>query len=166
MHKPKLLGWLAKWDVEISRYDIEYKPRTTIQSQILADFVEDFMPALILEVEKELLLASGTSSGVWTLFADGVSNGKGSWMEIVLKPPTGNVIRQSIRTVELTNNEAEYEAMIAGLELAKSLRAEVIKDKCDSPLIVNQVNMTFEVKKERIGKYLDKLQVTLHQFKE
>ncbi|XP_070032436.1 uncharacterized protein [Nicotiana tomentosiformis] len=76
------------------------------------------------------------------------------------------MVRQFIRTVKLTNNEAEYEAMIAGLELAKSLGAEVIKAKCDSLLVVNQVNGTFKVREERMQRYIDKLQVTLHRFKE
>ena len=57
----------------------------------------------------------------------------------------GSTIRQSIKTSRLTNNEAEYEAMIAGLELAKSLGAEVIEAVCDSLLVVNQVNKTFKV---------------------
>ncbi|XP_070055004.1 uncharacterized protein [Nicotiana tomentosiformis] len=78
----------------------------------------------------------------------------------------GNIVRQSIRTVKLTNNEAEYEAMITGLKLAKILGAKVIEAKCDSLLVVNQVNGTFEVKEERMRRYLDKLQVTLHRFKE
>ncbi|XP_070055630.1 uncharacterized protein [Nicotiana tomentosiformis] len=72
---------------------------------------------------------------------------------------------QSIRTVKLTNNEAKYEAMIAGFELAKSIWAEVIEAKYDSLLVVNQIK-TFEVKKERIPRYLDKLQVTLYQLRE
>ncbi|XP_070003354.1 uncharacterized protein [Nicotiana sylvestris] len=97
---------------------------------------------------------------------DGDSNAKESGLGIVLKPPTGNVVRQSIRTVKLINNKAEYEAMITGLELAKNLGAEVIEAKCDSLLMVNQVNGTLEVKEERMQRYLDKVQVTLHQFKE
>ncbi|XP_070034470.1 uncharacterized protein [Nicotiana tomentosiformis] len=38
--------------------------------------------------------------------------------------------------------------------------------KCDSLLMVNQVNETFEVWEDRMQRYLDKLQVTLHRFKE
>ncbi|XP_070001942.1 uncharacterized protein [Nicotiana sylvestris] len=98
----------------------------------------EFTPALVPEVEKELLQKSDTSSGLWTLFTTGASNVKGYELGIVLKPPIGNKIRQSIKNSKLTNNEAEYEAMIASLELAKSLGAEVIKAKCDSQLVVNQ----------------------------
>ncbi|XP_070007774.1 uncharacterized protein [Nicotiana sylvestris] len=56
--------------------------------------------------------------------------------------------------------------MIAGFELAKSLGAEVIEPKCDSLLVVNQVNKNFELREDRMQRYLDKLQVTLHCFKE
>ncbi|XP_019261607.1 PREDICTED: uncharacterized protein LOC109239488 [Nicotiana attenuata] len=114
----------------------------------------------------ELLLTSGANSKIWTLFMDGTSKEKGSGIGIVLKPYAGGIISQSIRNVKLTKNEAEYEAMIAGLELVKNLGAEVIEAKCHSLFVVNQVNGTFEVKEERMRRYLDKLQVTLHQFKE
>nr|XP_009793491.1 PREDICTED: uncharacterized protein LOC104240352 [Nicotiana sylvestris] len=44
----------------------------------------------------------------------------------------------SIKTAKLINIETEYRAMIAGLELAKGLGAEVIEAKCDSVLVVSQ----------------------------
>ncbi|XP_070025584.1 uncharacterized protein [Nicotiana sylvestris] len=56
--------------------------------------------------------------------------------------------------------------MIASLELSKSLGAKVIEAKCDSLLVVNQVNKSFEVREDRMQRYLDKLQITLHRFKE
>ncbi|XP_070025279.1 uncharacterized protein [Nicotiana sylvestris] len=164
LHKPELSGQLAKWAVELSGDDIEYQP--PIKSQILVDFMVDFMLTLVPEVEKKLLFKLGTSSGVWTIFTDGASNVKGFGLGIVLKPPTGITIRQYIKTSRLTNNEAEYEAMIVGLELAKSLGAEVVKAKCDSLLVVNQVNKTIKVREDRMQRYLDKLQVTLHRLKE
>ncbi|XP_075083241.1 uncharacterized protein LOC142166993 [Nicotiana tabacum] len=56
--------------------------------------------------------------------------------------------------------------MIAGLELAKSLGAEVVEAKCDSLLVVYQVNGSLEVREDTMQRYLDKLQVILHHFKE
>nr|XP_016441546.1 PREDICTED: uncharacterized protein LOC107767139 [Nicotiana tabacum] len=135
LHKPELSGRFAKWAIELGEYDIEYQPRTAIRSQILADFVADFSPTLVLEVEKELLLKSGTSSGVWTLFTDGATNVRGFGLGLVLKPPVGGIIRQSIKTTKLTNNEAEYKAMIPGLQLVKSLGAETVEAKCNSLLV-------------------------------
>ncbi|XP_016504024.1 uncharacterized protein LOC107822044 [Nicotiana tabacum] len=108
----------------------------------------------------------GTSFGIWTLFTDGASNVRRSGLGIVLKPPTGGVIRQSIKTTRLTNSEAEYEAVIVGLELAKGLGAEVIEAKCDSLVVVNKVNESFELREDRMQRYLDKIQITFHRFKE
>ncbi|XP_019266928.1 PREDICTED: uncharacterized protein LOC109244321 [Nicotiana attenuata] len=51
--------------------------------------------------------------------------------------------------IPLTNNEVEYEDLIAGLELAMALDYEVIEIKCDSQLVVNQVYGIFETKEER-----------------
>ncbi|XP_070029331.1 uncharacterized protein [Nicotiana sylvestris] len=138
----------------------------TIKSQILEDFVADFSPSLVPEVEKKLLLKLSTSSGVWTLFIDGTMNVRGSKLGIVLKPPTRGIIRQSIKTARLTNNEAEYEVMIAGLGFAKSLGAEIVEAKCDSLLVVNQANGSYEVREDRMQRYLDKIQVTLRHFRE
>ncbi|XP_070009620.1 uncharacterized protein [Nicotiana sylvestris] len=137
-----------------------------MKSQILADFVADFTPSLEPKVEKEPFLKKGTSSGIWTLFTDGASNVRGSGLGIVLRPSTGGVIRQSIKTTRLTNNEAEYEAVIADLELAKGIGAVVIEAKCDSLLVVNQVNGSFVVREDRMQRYLDEIQITLHCFKE
>ena len=42
---------------------------------------------------------------------------------------------------QTTNNEAEYEAFLKGLELAKSLGVESVVVQGDSQLIINQVNV-------------------------
>ena len=58
---------------------------------------------------------------------------------------------------QMTNNEAEYEALFQGLELAKSLGAESILVQGDSQLIIEQVNGTYEAKEERMKRYLSKV---------
>ncbi|XP_070054204.1 uncharacterized protein [Nicotiana tomentosiformis] len=72
--------------------------------------------------------------GTWTLFIDGFSNIKGFGLGIVLIPPSGESIRQVIKCYPITNNEAEYEAVMAGLELARELSIEQIMIKSDSQL--------------------------------
>ena len=42
LHKPETSGTLMKWAVELSKFDIRYKPKTTIKGQILADFIMEF----------------------------------------------------------------------------------------------------------------------------
>ncbi|XP_070042658.1 uncharacterized protein [Nicotiana tomentosiformis] len=66
----------------------------------------------------------------------------------------------------LTNNEAEYEALVARLELDRGLGSDVIEVKCDSQLVVNQVYGNFDTKEERLQQYLSKVQALLSQFRE
>ena len=54
-----------------------------------------------------------------------------------------------------TNNEAEYEALIVGLDLAKAVRAENLVIYCDFQVVTNQVNGDYECKNERMKKYLE-----------
>ena len=67
---------------------------------------------------------------------------------------------------QTTNNEVEYEALLKGLELAKSLEAKSIVIQGDSQLIIGQVNGTCEVKEERMKKYLNKVKHLIKEFKE
>ena len=45
LHKPETSGRLMKWAIEMSEFDIIYKPKTAIKGQILADFVIEFASA-------------------------------------------------------------------------------------------------------------------------
>ena len=65
-----------------------------------------------------------------------------------------------------TNNEVEYEALFKGLELAKFLGAESILVQGHSQLIMGQVNGTYEAKKERMKKYLNKVRRLMKKIKE
>ena len=52
-----------------------------------------------------------------------------------------------------TNNEAEYEALVAGLDLAKAVGAANVVLYCDSQVVTNQVNGDYKCKGERMKKY-------------
>ena len=45
LHKPETSGRLIKWAIELSEFDIRYKPRTAVKGQILADFIMEFTRA-------------------------------------------------------------------------------------------------------------------------
>ncbi|XP_070025476.1 uncharacterized protein [Nicotiana sylvestris] len=120
LHKHELSGRLAKWAIELSEYDIAYQPRTAIKSHVLADFVADFSQGMKLE---------------------------GAGLGIILVPPTGETIRQATKCHSITNNEAEYEAVIAGLELARELGINQVVIKSGSQLVVNQMLGTYTARK-------------------
>lgn len=54
-----------------------------------------------------------------------------------------------------TNNEAEYEAIIGGIRLAKQVGAERVRIRSDSRLIVGQIPGTFEAREDRMMRYKD-----------
>ena len=56
-----------------------------------------------------------------------------------------------------TNNEVEYKALIAGLDLAKVARATDVVVYCDSQVVTSQVNGDYECKGEQMKKYLEQV---------
>jgi hypothetical protein len=66
----------------------------------------------------------------------------------------------------ITNNEAEYEALLTGLRIAKELGATTLKFQSDSQLIVGQVNSAYEVKEDIMAKYLSLVKNSIHGFDE
>ena len=65
----------------------------------------------------------------------------------MLVGPDKEEFKYSIKfTFPITNNAAEYEALLAGLQLAKRIRAEKVRVFADSQLVVRQVSREYEVK--------------------
>ncbi|XP_063938093.1 uncharacterized protein LOC135147954 [Daucus carota subsp. sativus] len=65
-----------------------------------------------------------------------------------------------------TNNEAEYEALIAGLGLARTLRVRNLKVCGDSKLVVFQVNGEFEAREDTMVRYLRIVKTQMALFEE
>ena len=64
-----------------------------------------------------------------------------------MQSPEGDKLKHKIRLqYQATNNEIEYEALLKGLELAKSVEAKSILILGDSHLIMGQINETYEAK--------------------
>ena len=49
LHKPETSGRLMKWALELSEFDIRYKPKNAIKWQVLVDFVMEFTPVGLAE---------------------------------------------------------------------------------------------------------------------
>ena len=77
---------------------------------------------------------------------------------VVLQSPEGDVVECMIcLDFPTTNNEVEYEALVAGLDLARVAGATSVVIYCDSQVITNKVNEDYECKGERIKRYLDQV---------
>ena len=56
-----------------------------------------------------------------------------------------------------TNNEAEYEALVVGLDLAKATGAENVVVHCDSQVVTSQINGGYKCNNERMKRYLEEV---------
>ncbi|XP_038713377.1 uncharacterized protein Mb2253c-like [Tripterygium wilfordii] len=105
---------------------------------------------LIREEDKKQLLVYYVSKSLLD------AETRGSGLGIVLISPEGSVIQRAARCgFHATNNEAEYEALIIGLTLAKELKVTSLKVHSDSQLIVNQFLASFQAKDLTMTCYLE-----------
>ena len=112
IHKPNLLGRMDHWEIKLSEYDIQYGPRLSKKGQVLADFIAELPQSE----------ARPDSSDWWILYIDGASRKTREGISLQLRSPYGDKIEQAIRLgFSASNNESEYEAILAGLELATTL---------------------------------------------
>ena len=137
---------LIQWAIELGQFDIEYQPRVAIKAQVLEDFIAEFTyPYKEEELPKE----------TWTVQTDGSATKKVGRVGVALISPEREILKYAVSLqFSATNNEAEYEALLIGLSLAKALGAKNLIVQADSQLIIGQVKGDYEAKEERMQKYL------------
>ncbi|XP_074346557.1 uncharacterized protein LOC141685348 [Apium graveolens] len=103
----------------------------------------------------------------WVLYFDGASKTNLSGAGLVLQSPDGFLIEYAMNLdFPNTNNEVEYEAQIAGLSLAGTLRIKNLKVCGDSKLVISQVKVEFEAKDETMAKYVCLVRAVMTKFDE
>ena len=106
----------------LGAYNVKYMPWTAIKGQILANFMAEFTEGT-MEKEEKALRVMVTSAIVvlpWEVYIDGASNRKEAWTVIVLIILKKLIMEKLLRLGFLaTNNEAEYEALLAGVAMAR-----------------------------------------------
>uniref|UniRef100_A0A2N9F3W1 Uncharacterized protein n=1 Tax=Fagus sylvatica TaxID=28930 RepID=A0A2N9F3W1_FAGSY len=159
-------GRITRWGVYLGSLGVEYRPRTAIKGQVLAEFLAEFQydpsnPSLLAPAQTEFY----SNGAKWKLFVDGASNSKGSGAGIVLVSPEGLVLEQAVRLkFSASNNEAEYEAMLIGLRTARKLGADHLQIFCDSQLVANQISGEYQAKDDRMSAYLMIARTLLSEF--
>ena len=105
-------------------------------------------------------------SNMWSLRIDGSSNVNENGACVILESPTREKISYALRLeFSASNNEVEYEALLAGLRLAKDMKAAQLRIYSDSQLVVSQVNRNYQAKGENMAAYLKKVGGQLKAFK-
>ncbi|XP_075633376.1 uncharacterized protein LOC142605829 [Castanea sativa] len=103
----------------------------------------------------------------WVVHMDGLSTLHVGGIGVVLQSLEGNTLKHKVHLqYQTTNNEVEYEVLLKGLELAKSLEVESILIQRDSQLVIGQVNGMYEAKEEQMRKCLNKVRCLVKKFKE
>ncbi|XP_016199394.1 uncharacterized protein LOC107640385 [Arachis ipaensis] len=108
-----------------------------------------------------------TPSTRWKLHVDGASNQTFGRAGIIIESLTGIVYEQSVKFEFLvSNNQAEYEALIGGLLLSKEVRVIRVEVNSDSQVVTSQINGTYQAKDPLLQKYLEKVRGLSEDFKE
>ncbi|KAI5324930.1 hypothetical protein L3X38_034003 [Prunus dulcis] len=169
LQKPETSGRLVKWAIELGEFDIHYKPRPAMRGQAIADFLSEFTEPQASAATQLITEPNPSPSQdpnptkntldltqpLWTLFVDGSSNAQGCGAGLVLVSPDKVALEYALRfNFQASNNEAEYEALLAGLRLAKEMDAKQIQIFSDSQLVVHQVNQDFTAKDASMTAYL------------
>uniref|UniRef100_A0A2N9HQL3 Uncharacterized protein n=1 Tax=Fagus sylvatica TaxID=28930 RepID=A0A2N9HQL3_FAGSY len=166
LQRSDFTGRITRWGVYLGSLGVEYKPRTAIKGQVLAEFLAEFQydpsnPTLFNPAQTDF----NSDKVEWKLFVDGASNSKGSGAGIVLISPEGLVLEQAVRLkFSASNNEAEYEAMLIGLRTAKKLGAGNLQIFCDSQLVANQISGEYQARDDRMSAYLTVARTLLSEF--
>nr|GEX76477.1 reverse transcriptase domain-containing protein [Tanacetum cinerariifolium] len=135
---------------EAKQMPIYFVSRVLRVSKLNYTSIEKLVPALV-HARKCLKRSSCT---------DGFGAG------LILTNPEGMEFKYALRfRFGATNNEAEYEALIAGLRIAKQIGVKNLQANVDSRLVSNQVNGTYVAKEANMIRYLKNVKALIGSFK-
>ena len=130
---------MPKWAIELLPFDITYKPRRAIKSQVLANFVAEWTEAELPN---------------WVMHFDGSKMLAGLGAGVVLTSPTGDIVQYVLQILYTdSNNAAEYEALLHGLRMAVSMGIQCLEVRGDSNLAISQINGDFDAKDPKMAAY-------------
>ncbi|XP_021621411.1 uncharacterized protein LOC110621436 [Manihot esculenta] len=154
---------MLAWSIEISPYCLEYRPRITIKSQALADFIAE------CSFNEKQAEPGETSSGAlegererqspqefsWKLYVDRASSAGGSGTGIMPKGPEGFKVCYALcLEFNASNNVAEYEALINGMLIAMEVGATDLEINSDSQLVISQITGAYQARDPTMQNYL------------
>jgi ribonuclease HI len=150
-------GCVSKWAVELGALSIDFKPRTAIKSQALVDFMaewrENQIPTPVDKPEH------------WAMYFDGSLKLDGGGAGVLFISPRGEQLKYVLQIPwEVSNIEAEYEALLHGLRLAISLGIKRLLVYGDSLLVVQQVNKEWNYNKETMDAYVQEVRKLENKF--
>ncbi|XP_050877158.1 uncharacterized protein LOC127080910 [Lathyrus oleraceus] len=184
--KPVVTGRIARWQMLLTEYDIEYVTQKAIKGSILSDYlahllVEGYQPLRFDFPDEDIMFIrdftmpgfevspeEGPEPGSrWTVVFDDTSNARGHGIGVVITSPTGFHIPFIARLCfDCINNMAEYEACIYGLEAAIDFRIKILEVFGDSALVISQVKGDWETRDNKLIPYKEHIKKLILYFDE
>ncbi|XP_050222312.1 uncharacterized protein LOC126672403 [Mercurialis annua] len=162
LSKPYLRNRIGKWAIAMSEFTLVYVSQRAVKGQVLADFLADH-PGITLK-EETVTFGDVTT---WEMWFDGSRTSQGAGAGVHIVTPLGTSYQLSFRLqFECTNNQAEYEALIFGLEILAELGAKTINVKGDSLLVIKQVTGEFKCESELLVRYCNKAKHLIEGFQD
>jgi ribonuclease HI/transposase InsO family protein len=146
LHNKEAIRRIAKWACVLGSHDIEFRPRTAIKTQALVDFVSEWTEQQVPDNPK--------TAEVWRMYFDGSLKLQGAGVGILLIAPGGEQLKYALQLLfPASNNAAEYEALVHGLNIAISLGIKRLKVYGDSLVVISQINKEWDCSNDSMGKY-------------
>ena len=122
LSQPLITGRIGKWSLALSEFTLVYFPYKSIKGQALANFLDNH-PSLEIKLEKDVKLRIyEVERQPLVLKFDGSSTKNSAGAGIVIISPKGIKTTLSFNlTFKCTNNQAEYKALVIGLEILLEL---------------------------------------------
>jgi hypothetical protein len=149
LYRPILSGRIVKWAYALIEHDLTFEPLKTLKGQIHTDFIVE----LGIDLGDEINYLTSTP---WKLYFNGSACKQGQGVGIVIISPNGTEFETSSwLNYYCTNNQAEYEALLFGLEILHSMEVKHVEAFGDSLLVVQQVYGVFQCLEESLNVYLN-----------
>jgi ribonuclease HI/transposase InsO family protein len=143
-------GRIAKWAVELMGETLSFAPRKAIKSQVLADFLAEW-------VDTQLPTAP-IQAELWTMYFDGSLMKTRAGAGLLFISPLRKHVRYVIRLhFPASNNVVEYEALVNGLRIAVELGVRRLDARGDSQLIIDQVMKNSHCRDRKMEAYCDEV---------
>jgi ribonuclease HI len=136
--------------VELMGETISFAPRKAIKSQVLADFLVEWvdtqLPTAPIQVE------------LWTMYFNGSLMKSGAGAGLLFISPLGKHVRYVLCLhFPASNNVAEYETLVNGLRVAVELGVRRLDARGDSQLVIDQVMKNSHCRDQKMEAYCDEV---------
>ena len=103
----------------------------------------------------------------WHIYIDGASSGNPgeAGAGIVIKDEKNKIMAESIYIGHMTNNMAEYTALLLALQKAEALSVDDVYIYTDSQLVAYQIHGKYQIKNLQLKKYVEKAKNIIKHFR-